>query len=136
METTNEMPIITLKNGIRVGNFSSPHPFTFTSGEVLPACSEGRTKNLMLQNKEVEHDNGRWVDIELSWEMSDEVAKELNAIAKRDDVDIVLVPFPIMTAVKETNTSADVASIILDKIRVCRSADRVTKTIYPNRFCT
>lgn len=36
------MPIVTLSNGIRVGNFSSNHPFEFEDGTILPACKSDR----------------------------------------------------------------------------------------------
>jgi len=45
-------PVITLDNGITIANWSSPHPFTFTTGEVLPACEPDRAKEMSLKIKE------------------------------------------------------------------------------------
>ena len=44
--------IFTLKNGLRVANFSSPHPFTFTDGTIIPAVEDEKARNLMLEVKE------------------------------------------------------------------------------------
>ncbi len=46
----------------------------------------------------------------------------------REDIDVVLVPFPVMTALKD-------AGISIGKARVIRVADRVTKMIHIDRFC-
>lgn len=122
-------PVITLSNGIRVANFSSPHEFNFLTGEVLEACSPEHAKAMMLNAEEIERPNGRWIDIELSFAMSDAVRAGLEE-ACRLDVDIVLVPFPVMQSVKETDCEH-----LLAKIRVVRVADRATKAIYSDRFC-
>ena len=144
------IPIITLKNGLRIGNFSSPHPFTFTTGEVLPACSDERAKALMLkvEERETQHQGWTegyenkpgWTDIKITFSISEEVLEELGKLttAWRDDkFDILLVPFPVLTAVKQANSWATncVASDALIFIRTIRSADRVTKVIHPDRFC-
>lgn len=68
------MPWVWLSNGLIVANFSSPHSFRFTSGELLPACEEDRARGLMLDVTEVETPNPRgWTDIELRFELSDVV---------------------------------------------------------------
>ena len=122
------MPIITLSNGIKVANFSSPHVFNFTDGSVLPACEGARSKGLMLRQTEEEapHPSGKWVDIKLSFQMSPEVEAALVA-AHDSQADIILVPFPVLGAVR--------ADSRFPRIRVIRSADRVKKTIHIDRFC-
>lgn len=122
-----------LKNGLRVANFSSPHEFRFHTGEVLPACSPERANKLKLKTKEIIiHQNG-WMDISLSFDMTEEVMSEIHAMSERLDIDIILVPLPVMTALKNSPDSRAVK--VLKKARVCRSADRVKKTIYSDRFC-
>ena len=68
------MPITTLTTGLRVGNFSSPHPFRFTDGSELPACSPERANGCMLNSHEVETDRGLWTDIDLEFTLSQEAA--------------------------------------------------------------
>ena len=124
-----DMTITTLSTGLRVGNFSSPHEFKFTDGSVLPACSEERARLLMLEATEylVPSGCGRYADIGLTFSMSGEVAAALDA-AEQTDVDLVLIPFPVMTAMKQAGRD-------IGKCRVCRVADRVNKTIYHDKFC-
>jgi len=123
----NEATVVVLKNGLRVANFSSPHSFTFTDGSVLEACSAKRAKKLMLEHVEVEHKMQRWTDIELKFEMSEPVMLEVLALIQRSDIDIVLVPLPVLELVREKGWTT--------KIRGIRVADRVTKTIHCDRFC-
>jgi len=128
------MPVITLKSGLRVGNFSSPHPFNFTTGEVLPGCDPERTLALMLNPKEIEfryrssHGRTEWTDIILDFHMTEEVSAEISRASSNEEVDVVIVPLPVITACKATDRG-------IGKLRVCRVADRVAKTIYPDRFC-
>ena len=43
-------PAIVLNNGLTVVNYSSPHPYTFDTGEVLPACDQDLvTKHSLLE---------------------------------------------------------------------------------------
>ena len=39
---------INLNNGIRIVNFSSPHPFNFVTGEILPACEKEWVRKMSL----------------------------------------------------------------------------------------
>lgn len=123
-------PVITLSNGLRVANFSSPHSFTFDTGEILPACDESRARGLMLSQREHEDRSpcGRYTNISLTFEMSDVVRDELLRLEEDENIDIVLVPFPVMEAIKASNLK-------VSKARVCRTADRVTKTVFSNKFC-
>jgi len=134
---------IKLDNGIRIANFSSPHSFRFNTGEELPACSAVRAKSLMLKAEECEftHPKG-WTDIALSFRMTVEVWHELQALVAREDIDVLLVPFPVITAMRDHMASfapdpfeAQRNDQMRAKVRTIRSADRVTKTIYSDRFC-
>ena len=121
------MSKITLTNGLKVMNFSSPHPFTFTDGSVLPAVDADTARALMLDAVEVEHKTGQWTDVELVFKLNAAVSAAINK-AQASDVDVVLVPLPVLSAVKT-------AGLPIGKLRVCRVADRVTKTICVDRFC-
>ena len=128
-----EMPVIQLNNGLKVANFSSPHTFRFTSGEELDRCSKERSSSLMLKVVEVEEPQESWTDIQISFRLNDAVSEALEAaerVAKDEGVNIILVPLPVMSSVKEAGRLADFPSI-----RTVRMACRETKTIHPDRFC-
>lgn len=124
----NEAPIVVLKNGIRIANFSSPHSFTFDDGTVLPACSAERANSLMLNTIENESFNGKWTDVDLTFAMSQEVSDEIARLEQSDEIDIILVPFPVLEAMKKR-------SLPIVKCRVCRVANRVTKVLHSDKFC-
>jgi len=42
------MTTTVLKNGLRVGNFSSPHDFLFNDGSILPAVDKETSRILSL----------------------------------------------------------------------------------------
>jgi hypothetical protein len=134
-----EMPTITLKNGLRVANFSSPHSFKFTTGEVLPACSAERATALMLTAVEKETVQDKWTDIHLEFQMSDNVAKELDRVdgfEVKSDLDVILVPLPVRQAIGWfCKIYPERARGVWMKTRCIRVADRVTKQIHPDRFC-
>lgn len=125
------VPIVTLSNGIRVANFSSPHDFKFVDGSVLPACTEQRARKMALESREVENENpyAPVTDIKLSWAMSDAVFSELARLKDSDEFDVLLVPLPVMTALKEGDELAP------GKCRCIRMADRVNKLSHIDRFC-
>lgn len=117
-------------NGVRVYNFSSPHPFTFTDGTVLEACPEETSRAMSLEQREVEtpHSTLPIIDISLVFEMSDNVLRDISILQSAECVDIILIPFPVMECLKKNN-------IPIGKCRVCRTADRIKKTVYSDRFC-
>lgn len=117
-----------LVSGLVVANFSSPHPFTFTDGRVLGGCDAERSAALSLEQREVEHAQNGWIDVKLTFEMSPAVSDELNQLNADPSIDIVLVPFPVMGAIKA-------AGLPIGKFRVCRTADRQTKVVFADKFC-
>jgi len=126
-----DMPIVTLKNGLRVGNFSSPHPFTFDDGTVLPACSVERTKRGALEAIETEEQDARLPirNIKIEFALTDGV-RDMLGEAIKTEVDIVLVPLPVKTALCGHN-----GSLAKTPFRVVRVKDRVTKVLYSDKFC-
>lgn len=125
------VPVVTLSNGIRVANFSSPHDFKFVDGSVLPACTDQRAREMALESREVENENpyAPITDIKLSWAMSDAVFSELARLKDSDEFDVLLVPLPVMTALKEEDELSP------GKCRCIRMADRVNKLSHIDRFC-
>jgi len=123
---------ITLSNGLTIANFSSPHPFNFITGEVLPACDDDWAKEMMLDINETEYhvneDGLVWTDVSLKIDVPKNVREELYKLMHNDDIDIILVPHMVLQAMKDY-------PMITDKCRVIRCADRITKEIYPDKFC-
>lgn len=119
----------TLSNGLRVANFSSPHAFAFEDGTVLEAVAPERSRALSLDAKEVEQVGVKGTtDIVLSFKMNAETQDHIDQLNGMSDVDIVLVPFPVMTALKEGGQA-------IGKCRCIRTADRITKKICIGKFC-
>jgi hypothetical protein len=125
----DEATIITLKNGIRIANFSSPHPFRFVTGEVLPPCSDVRANGMALNPVETESANpGGWKDVSLRFELTPQVTMGLDQLEANEEMDVILVPFPVMEALKRAGRA-------VGKCRVIRTANRVTKEIHSDVFC-
>ena len=153
----DNMPVITLSSGVRVANFSSPHAFTFDDGSVLPSCSKERSKAGMLRAVEKEEAKNGWVDIDLNFEMSEKIAEMLiRSIqqSKDEKIDVVVVPYAVLTAWKGEYGDA-VSALLLEAakkvlgeqdacygrwwepvpFRTIRMADRITKTCCHDKFC-
>ena len=123
----SDVPVITLENGLRVAHFSSPHPFNFVGGSLLPACSPERAKALMLETTEDESVRETWTDIEISFKLNESVISAIDELEDRDDIDIILVPLPVLQCLKGVGK--------VGKARCIRVADRVSKAVYTDRFC-
>ena len=132
-----ESRIFKLTNGLRVANFSSPHPFTFTDGTVIPSVELELAGRLMLEV--VEHSipqrNSRFRTVLLDWTLSERVSDEIDywyTFFAMKKVDIVIVPLPVMTALRKV---WDQKKILKSPFRVIRVADRITKVIHIDKFC-
>ena len=133
--------IITLTNGVRVANFSSPHAFTFIDGTVLPAVDKELSQKLSLAVKEVVVKNPQrfWEDkfdnIIIDFFLDSNciaVINEWNKAYLNEDVDVVLVPLPLMTALHKV---WDDNQILNSPFRTIRVANRQTKEIHIDKFC-
>lgn len=124
-------PTATLANGITVANFSSPHPFTFDDGTVLPACSADHAREMMLNANEKFFEGIKGSqDVSLTFELNPTIVAHLNLLQHNQEIDVIIVPLPVLTAIK----SAYMCST-WSKCRVVRVADRVTKTLHSGKFC-
>ena len=130
--------IIKLTNGLRIANFSSPHPFTFTDGSILPEVSIEEAERLKIDFIEKPYKNMtangvNYNDIELSFELSDEVLNEVgrwNEKFRNRLVDIVLCPLPMITALKN-----DEVLLQATPFRAVRMGDRIKKLAEIDKFC-
>ncbi len=129
--------IHTLSNGLRVANFSSPHPFTFTDGTVVPPVEDDLARRLMLDVGETiqSERNRKFKSVKLEWGLSERVADEIDywfTFFAMKKVDVVIVPLPVMTAL---HSIWNEKSILKSPFRVIRVADRITKAIHTDTFC-
>tara|TARA_B100000131_G_C17981845_1_gene558966 strand:+ start:199 stop:651 length:453 start_codon:yes stop_codon:yes gene_type:complete len=139
-------PAITLNNGLTVVNYSSPHPYTFDTGEVLPACDADlvRKHSLIEEHEESKNSNG-WIDVRIKDEIQNIQLESLAMIARDPNVDVILVPFRVQCALRDLvlwgDEHRDVIFDVLDnqllnqKIRVCRIEDRINKLVSSTKFC-
>ena len=134
-------PCIKLNSGIKIANFSSPHRYKFHTGEELMACEDEVANDMKLNENHYYYQQKGWEDVEIRYELSDKIYDDLLELSSEDGIDIILVPYPVMNCVKESALKVGGASTfdglqsILDKIRVCKLDDRVTKVIRSDKFC-
>jgi hypothetical protein len=126
-------PIVTLSNGIRVANFSSPHPFNFVDGTVCPSCESDRVKAGSLDRMDVESPFPGLPGVTAvipKFKLNDVLREELRQLQSDPGVDVVLVPFPVLEAIREDGLYNE-----LTKSATICVADRLTKAIFIDRFC-
>ena len=119
-----DIKIVTLSNGKRVGNFSSPHHFVFTDGSILPAVSERDASWYAVTFIEDDLGNG---DIKLSFELTKPIWNLMikwNEAWGTKEVDVVFCPLPMITALH--NQGYNVRN---SPFRCIRIEDRVKKLI-------
>jgi|TARA_R100000501_G_C2536899_1_gene57402 hypothetical protein len=134
-------PCIKLNSGIKIANFSSPHRYKFHTGEELTACEDEVANDMKLNENHYYYQQKGWEDVEIRYMLSDKIYDDLLELSSEDGIDIILVPYPVMNCVKESALKVGGASTfdglqsILNKIRVCKLDDRVTKVIRSDKFC-
>ena len=138
IKTLSDAPALTLSNGLRVANFSSPHPFNFVDGSVLPAvdverCSAlsmGREKDVVVPWPNALHAvNAEIVAVTPVFTLTPAVEAALEELQESWDVDIVMVPFPLLQLLRDQNLLArfnKCATVIME--------DRVTKAASITKF--
>lgn len=133
--------IITLNNGLKIAAFSSRHDFLFDDGNRLEAVDKEIADKLNLQIEEhsistFTSKRGVIIDIHrLVHKLTVPIKKEMNIWKKKheaNEVDIVIVPYPFILALKEHNYSLE--SIIKTPFRCVTFADRVHKVVNSNNF--
>ena len=151
MTFNNEFPIIKLYNGLNVMNFSSPHSYVFHTREVLPACSDEVAQKYKLDSDHTLHDRGKYSDVLIKYNISNEMCDVLVKASQYDGIDIILVPYPLLDAwsamirnideycnvdTKGFDSLTQLLEHVLLKIKTCKYDDRVTKAIRSDQFCT
>lgn len=122
-----KMPTAVLQNNLVVGNFSSPHSFIFDDGTILNKCSPERSKLGELDTVEnvvtmyTDH-----FDIDLTFYLNENVIVALDEA--KSQCDILIVPLPVMEAMKAYKYP-------IDNCRVIRVVDRINKIVSSKKFC-
>jgi hypothetical protein len=154
-------PAIVLNNGLTVVNYSSPHPYTFDTGEVLPACDQDLVKKHSLKEEHLEEKNPNgWIDVRIKDKIQHLQMDSLVMIAKNPKVNVILVPYRVKVALygqgstrgvrdlyedhgngsftdgwsAKSYCSGDIADM-KEKARVCRIEDRLNKLVSSTKFC-
>ena len=131
----NKYPSIKLDSGIRIVNYSSPHTYKFHTGEELPACSNKVAQDTKLEAYHGKEKNDKgWYDITIRYDLSRMQQKELMQLSILNEVDIILVPYPVLNCLKQFGDNMYNPKI-MKKVRVCKLDDRVTKVIRSDEFC-
>lgn len=141
------LPTVTLSNGIRVGNYSSPHEFDFEDGTVLHACTKGRAERLKVDFKEsnshsmVGVRNTYVTNTALYFGLTPELRKDVDKILsewKGKDkygrkYDVLIVPLPMLMAIK--SEMPDISIIFDTPFRSIRMVSRTKKVSRIDQFC-
>jgi hypothetical protein len=130
---TDLSPIVTLTNGKKVANFSSPHEFRFTDGTVLPAHDADTANALKIEFIETELNHKG--DISLEFELTEEVKDAIVRYAflyELEAVDVVFCPLPMITALKDTYGKE---WLLNSPFRAVRIEDRVNKLVSIDKQC-
>ena len=128
---STRLKVVRLSNQLLVGNFSSPHPFTFDDGTVLDAVSDYDSMRLKVNfNEYVIDDNlaKKYKTVGLTFTLSDEVRHEMEVWYKmweHNDVDIVLCPLPMIQALHKIDDG--LGTIFDGPFRAVRLKDRIKK---------
>ncbi len=128
-------PSITLSSGLNVVNFSSPHPFNFDSGEILPGCSPERSRALSMGGDDVTKTqtlrNGKVVELVTKrFTMTEGILRELYLLQNNVHVDVILVPFPTLQGLQRLEKIG-----MFSKVATVYVVNRETKAISNSKFC-
>ena len=137
MSLIYSMPVTTLKNGLVVGNFSSPHDFNFDTGEILKACDPERSERLKVDFiPNISIQNIRGIEIKnnsltfgLTPELKEEVVKILMS---RNNADIILIPLPMIQAIKKDMPDLNISET---QFRGVKMKSRTEKLTLSQEFC-
>ena len=136
---STRLKVVRLSNQLLVGNFSSPHPFTFDDGTVLPAVSDYDSERLKVNFNETVVDIKKyWIKtVQLDFTLSQEVEWEMEnwvKMWKHNDVDIVLCPLPMIQALQQVEDYG-LEGVLESPFRAVRMKDRIKKTSSIDTFC-
>jgi hypothetical protein len=124
------MEILTLSNGKKVANFSSPHQFIFTDGSILHPVPNEVADKLKVDFTETDLGNG---DVKLDFGLSTHVWEEMMKWKEKwalGMVHTVYVPLPMLQALHKFEY--DVKN---SPFRTIRTNDRINKLVCIDKQC-
>ena len=139
--TVSPATTVVLTNGLKVANFSSPHPFKFEDGSVLEACAPDRVAAGALNREDEERPWDLWdrndiIAVVPKFSLSEQVWNLLVELEQEKGIDIVLVPFPVLEALRNAKGTGGMPFLdMVTKAGTICVKDRQTKEIFINRFC-
>jgi hypothetical protein len=128
-------PSLTLSgSNLTVVNFCSPHQFDFDNGDALPPCSTERVKALSLGSADKISEkvlpSGKMISlVSKVFILTDAILSELKALEDDVQVDVVLVPFPLLQALQQGGHG-----LFYSKPATV-SVDRLSKMASSTHFC-
>ena len=121
---------IRLSNQLIVGNFSSPHSFTFEDGSVLDAVNDYDSERLkVIFNETIIQERSTVMTVSLDFSLTADVLEEMDIwtkMWKHNDVDVVLCALPMIQALQK-NIVNDDYHILDSPFRAVRLKDRIKK---------
>ena len=99
----------------------------------IPQDSHDHWRGYVGQNHPAYADCKMWLDVFIDYKLSNTIIDDLNMIADMDIIDIILVPYLLMSELEPN--SKDLKQYVLLKARTCKIKDRVDKVIHVDRFC-
>ncbi len=130
-----ESSITTLKNGVRVANFSSPHNYTFEDGSKLAKVDMREAGLFKVHFREKVVKDVRDISgIEMDFMLSKALLSRMNMweqLYNDKKVDVVFCSLPLLTAIKKV---IDVSELRKMPFRGVRTKDRTKKVLLTDRF--
>ena len=121
-------PVATLTNGVRVANFSSQHPFTFEDGTILDAVDSATASMGTVRKVEKKvADHGNRIDVGVDFYMTPDCAVALLTAQKLPGVDVIIVPLPVLVALRASAGGIGIC-------RTCIITDRAKRICAIDRF--
>ena len=142
VQTSAATGIVTLSNGLRVANFSSSHEFNFVDGTVVPAVPKSICDELSLARddkdapwpgplpqRRMSEASPRVRAVTPGFALTGPILMALAKLQHSPDVDIILIPFPMLQSIKDTGLIEE-----FTKCGTVMMADRVTKAAHIDQF--
>lgn len=130
-EAPKGLPTVQLGD-LLVGNWGSPHPFTFEGGIVLEACSATRSQECSLVREDEEQPSscGRYTVVKPVFLLTERNIHSL--LESASAVDVLIVPFPVLEALRQN--PARVAPVVHERAATCILVDRISKVCSATKF--
>lgn len=138
---TSPLPLLQLRNGLRVANFSSGHPYIFEDSTKLEACTQERVAALALSPPTLDATapGGRWTDVrvDLGAALPPQVLTELErlvSVRNEGTFDVLLVTRSMLDALGAQARGGAISAELKHMI-VCGVRMPVLRNPTRNTYC-